>query len=99
MGQYFCNQCNSWMDSSYAGSDTHMRSHLFGSENRQSSGPSGNSGLLGILLTILTLIGLYKFFEPHLNRHAEKFLDGKEWSNCSKCGLLLRGSEMCRCQR
>ena len=99
MGQYYCNQCQSWMDSSYAGSDTHMRSHLFGSDNRQNSNGSSSSGLAGLLLTILTLVGIYKFFEPYLKPRAEKFMEGKEWGNCPQCGRLNRGAEVCRCQR
>jgi len=87
------------MDSSYAGSDTHMRSHLFGSDDRQGTGSSGSSGLVGIFLAILAMVGLYKFFEPHLKPHAEKYLEGKEWGNCPLCGRLNRGTEICRCQR
>lgn len=98
MGQYYCNQCQSWMDSSYAGSDTHMRSHLFGSDNRQNSNGSSSSGIAGLLLTILTLVGIYKFFEPYLKPRAEKFMEGKEWGNCPSCGRLNRGSETCRCK-
>ena len=97
MGQYFCNQCNSWMDSSYAGSDTHMRSHLFGSDNRQHGGSSGSSGFGGILFAILALVGIYRFLEPYLKPKAEGFVADKGWNNCHKCGRLNRGAAPCRC--
>jgi hypothetical protein len=75
-----------------------MRSHLFGSDNRQESGQTSSAGGAGFFIFLLTLFGLYKFFKPHLMPHAEKFLEGREWLNCPNCGRLNRAAEICRCK-
>lgn len=68
MQQYFCNQCQRWMDSSFAGSDMHMRSHLSGGfGNSGSNSQNANGSILAVLLMTGTF-KLIKFVIQQLRR-------------------------------
>jgi hypothetical protein len=60
MQQYFCNQCQKWMDSSYAGSDMHMRAHMTGS-----LGGSGNNSqnANGSIIAVMLMTAAFKLIK------------------------------------
>jgi hypothetical protein len=60
MQQYFCNQCQRWMDSNYAGSDIHMRSHLTGNQQNQNS---NSQNAAGSIIAVLLMTGLFKLIK------------------------------------
>lgn len=60
MQQYFCNQCQRWMDSAYAGSDMHMRSHLTGGVGN--SGPNSQNAN-GSIIAVLLMTGAFKLIK------------------------------------
>ena len=64
MGQYFCHQCQRWMDSQYAGTQSHLNTHLFG---RSGSVPnnSNSSGAEGMGLLAVFIYSMFKKYQAN----------------------------------